>query len=90
MDVLSEFNDPGMKNYFRFSDSNFMNLLINKLPQMHFKLKENLCIETKTAHRNIFYFHLFKQKWIHSEPSSLFSVQCTAQGYTISPMPSPF
>lgn len=62
IDLLSEFNDLGMKNYFRFSDSMFMNLLINKLSQMHFKVKENCCVETKTAQRNIFYFYLFKQK----------------------------
>lgn len=41
MDFLLEFNNLGMKNYFRFSDSNIINLLINKLSQMHFKLKEN-------------------------------------------------
>lgn len=41
MDLLLEFNNLGMKNYFRFSDSNFINLLINKLSQTHFKLQEN-------------------------------------------------
>ena len=41
MDLLLEFNNLGMQNYFRFIDSNFMNFLINKLSQMHFKLQEN-------------------------------------------------
>lgn len=44
MNLLLEFNNLGMKNYFQFGDCNFMNLLFNKLFQMHFKLKENCCI----------------------------------------------
>lgn len=37
MIVLLEFSKLRMRNYFRYSDSNFMNLLINKLSQTHCK-----------------------------------------------------
>lgn len=39
--LLLEFSKLGMKNYCRSNDSNFMNLLSNKLCQMHFKPKKN-------------------------------------------------
>lgn len=57
IDLLLEFNNLKIKNYFRVSDSNFMNLLINKLPQMRLSRKKIAEYKLKLLREMLFIVH---------------------------------